>query len=213
MSRKRKNKRGGKRSKARKRGDFRSRTSLYVTIPLVALVIIVGGIWLLKRRQPVDAATPAEVAAEIIPHEGEPTAYGIPLSLDNAQRFIDYYETATLTAEQESIKEDALLPLKAPCCDDNPMSTCCCPCNLAKSVWGLSSYLIVEEKYDVEQVRESALQWLRFIQSDYYVGQELKNKGVNPDKYGLPHGDACYTGRCELPFVDDGCGGMGALKQ
>ncbi len=189
------------------------RRGLYVAVPLLALALVVGGGWLLSQRQQVSAATPAEVAAEIIPQEADSTTYDIPLSLDNTQQFIDYYEAAALTAEQESIKEDALLPLKAPCCDDNSMATCCCPCNLAKSVWGLSSYLIVEENYGVEQVRESTLEWLRFIHSDYYVGQELGNRGVNPDKYGLPHGDACYTGRCELTFADDGCGGMGELRQ
>ena len=205
MSRKRRS----KRSKARKR----SRTSVYVTVSLVTLALIVGGGWLLSRRQPVNAATPAEVAAEIIPQAGDPTAYDIPLSLDNTQRFIDYYEAAALTPEQESIMRNALLPLKAPCCDDNPMSTCCCPCNLAKSVWGLSSYLIVEENYGVEQVRESALQWLRFIHSDYYVMQELRNRGVNPGRYGLSYQAPCYNGYCERPFVDGGCGGMGELKQ
>ena len=163
--------------------------------------------------QPAAAVTPEEVAAEIIPHAGDPTTYGIPLSLDNTQRFIGYYNTASLTSEQKSTMEKALLPLKAPCCDDNPMSTCCCPCNLAKSVWGLSSYLIVEENYGAEQVRESAQQWLHFIHSDYYVMQELGHRGVDPGKYGLSYKAPCYTGYCELPFVDGGCGGMAELKQ
>jgi len=108
---------------------------------------------------------------------------------------------------------EALLPLKAPCCDDNSMATCCCPCNLAQSVWGLSSYLIAEEDYGVEQVRESALQWLRFIHSDYYVMQELGNRGVDPGRYGLTYEAPCYTGKCELPFVDGGCGGMAELRE
>lgn len=183
---------------------------LYIALP-VAVLLISGG-WLLNQRQQASSVTPAEVAAEIIPQEGDPTAYGVSLSLDNTQQFIDYHEAAALTPEQESIMRNALLPLKAPCCDDNPMSTCCCPCNLAKSVWGLSSYLIVEEGYEVEQVRESALQWLRFIHSDYYVMQELKNRGVNPGRYGLSYEAPCYTGKCELPFVDGGCGGMGELR-
>jgi hypothetical protein len=175
-------------------------------------VLALGG-WLLAQRQPASAATPEEVRAEIVPQEGDPTAYDLPLSLDNTQRFIDYYEMTSLTPEQERIMEDALLPLKAPCCDDNPMSTCCCDCNLAKSVWGLSGYLAAEKGFGAEQVQESALQWLRFIHSDYYVGQELANRGVNPDKYDLPRGDSCYTGRCELPFGGAGCGGMGVLRQ
>jgi hypothetical protein len=93
------------------------------------------------------------------------------------------------------------------------MSTCCCDCNLAKSVWGLSGYLAAEKGLGAEEVRASALQWLRFIHSDYYVGQELAERGVNPARYDLPQGDSCYTGRCELPFAESGCGGMGVLRQ
>ena len=210
----RKKRRERKTSRRHTAGKSQGKKGLYVVVPLVALALLVGGLWLLNnRRQPANAATPEEVAAEIIPQKDSPTTYGIPLSLDNTQQFIDYYNATTLTPEQESIMREALLPLKAPCCDDNSMATCCCPCNLAQSVWGLSSYLIVEENYGVEQVRESALQWLRFIHSDYYVAQELGNRGVNPDEYDLPRGDACYSGRCELPFANSGCGGMGELKQ
>ena len=202
---KRRRDKGGTRHRQRGWGKW-----LYIALPVA--VLLIGGGWLLNQRQQTSSVTPAEVAAEIIPQEGDPTAYGVSLSLDNTQQFIDYHEAAALTPEQESIMRNALLPLKAPCCDDNPMSTCCCPCNLAKSVWGLSSYLIVEEGYEVEQVRESALQWLRFIHSDYYVMQELKNRGVNPGRYGLSYEAPCYTGKCELPFVDGGCGGMGELR-
>jgi len=168
-----------------------------------------------SKRQPPEAGlvTPAEIAAEVIPQEGAPTPYGVSLSLNNTRRFIDYYHAVTLTPEQESTMRNALLPLKAPCCDDKSMATCCCPCNLAKSVWGLSNYLIVEKNYDVDQVRESALQWLRFIHSDYYVIQELSNRGIDPGMYGLSHENACYVDECELPFVNGGCGGMGELRQ
>ncbi len=78
-------------------------------------------------------------------------------------------------------------------------------------MWGLSNYLIVEKSYGVEQVRESGLQWLRFILSDDYVIQELKNRGVDPSTYGLVKKNPCYDGECGLPFVEGGCGGMGAL--
>jgi hypothetical protein len=79
-------------------------------------------------------------------------------------------------------------------------------------VWGLSSYLIVEENYGVEQVTESALEWLRFIQPDYYVIQELRNRGVDPAQYGLSWENPCYAGQCGLPFGEHGCGGMGDLE-
>ena len=190
---------------------LRAKKGLYVAIPLLALSLLIGGSWLLSQRQQAGSVTPMEIAAEIIPQEGDQTSYGISLSLNNTQRFIDYYNETTLTSEQKSTMRNALFPLKAPCCDDNSMATCCCPCNLAKSVWGLSSYLIVEKNYGVDQVRESALQWLRFIHSDYYVIQELKNRGTDPAMYGLSHENACYVGECELPFVDGGCGGMGDL--
>ncbi|MBC8262676.1 MAG: hypothetical protein H8E47_00945, partial [Anaerolineales bacterium] len=119
----------------------RQKKSLYVVILLTLVLLIGGGC---SQSQQAGTATPEEVAAAIIPHEGDETSYGLPLSLNNTQQLINYYNAIRLTSEQKSILQDALLPLKAPCCDDNPMSTCCCPCNLAKSVWGLSSYLIVE---------------------------------------------------------------------
>ena len=208
----RKKRRKGKKDEKRILGELRGKKGLYVAIPLLALVLLVGGIWLLDRRQQIDFVTPEVIAAEIIPHAGDSTAHGIPLSLENTQQFIDYYNTVTLTPDQKQIMRDALLPLKAPCCDDNSMATCCCPCNLARSVWGLSSYLIVEKNYGADQVRESALQWLRFIHSDYYVIRELRNRGIDPGTYGLSHENPCYVGECELPFVGGGCGGMGELR-
>jgi hypothetical protein len=68
--------------------------------------------------------SPEEVAADIIPKEGDPTSYGLSIALNNTQRFMDYYNTISLTPEQESVRRDALLPLKAPCCDDNSMYNC-----------------------------------------------------------------------------------------
>ena len=180
---------------------------------MLALALLSGGIWLLSRGQPASLVTPEVIAAEIMPAEGDPTAYGIPLSLDNTQGFIDYYDTVALTPDQRRIMHDGLLPLKAPCCDDNSMATCCCPCNLAKSVWGLSAYQIVEHGAGAEQVRESAEQWLRYIHPDYHVMQEISDRGVDPGKFGLVYEAPCYSGKCELPFVEGGCGGMAELKE
>ena len=204
-----------RRSKSRakqNRDKSRVRPSLYLILLPLALVLVGGGIWLLGQGQKAGPVTPGETEAEIIPHEGEQTSYGLALSLDNTKRFIDYYHSASLTSQQRATMRDALLPLRAPCCDDNSMATCCCPCNLAKSVWGLSGYLIADQGYNAGQVREAALQWLRFIHSDYYVMRELENRGVDPGIYGLSYESPCYNGRYELPFVDGGCGGMEALR-
>lgn len=107
-----------------------------------------------------------------------------------AAEFIGYYNSITLTAKQEQVKKEALSAIPAPCCGDYSIATCCCPCNLAKSVWGLSHFLIVEKGYGAEKVREVVNKWIGFI---------------NPDGYT---GNSCYTGRCPKPFRENGCGGM-----
>lgn len=107
-----------------------------------------------------------------------------------SQEFMGYYRSIRLTPAQQKIKEEGLKSLPAPCCDDNSALECCCPCNMAKTIWGLSHHLIAEHDYNAKQVREKVLEWVRFI---------------NPDGFS---GDACYTGRCATPFAAGGCGGM-----
>ncbi len=78
------------------------------------------------------ASVPAEsesdkvqnIWAEIIPEEGTETEYGIPLSLGNTQQFIDWYNSITLSAEEQKARDEALGSLVAPCCDDFKMTSC-----------------------------------------------------------------------------------------
>jgi len=107
-----------------------------------------------------------------------------------APQFIAYYKSISLTPAQEKIKSEALSALPAPCCRDYPLMTCCCPCNLAKSVWGLSHYLIAKRGYTAPKVKQAVQKWLGFI---------------NPNGFT---GDACFTGGCKRPFAENGCGGM-----
>ena len=104
--------------------------------------------------------------------------------------FIAYNKWIGLTPEQQKIKTQALSSIPAPCCSKYSMATCCCPCNLAKSVWGLSNHLIAEKHYDAARVKQAVLQWLRF---------------TNPNGSA---GNACFQGRCGRAFREDGCGGM-----
>ena len=104
--------------------------------------------------------------------------------------FIGYYHSIALTREQESLKARALNSIPAPCCSDKPMRTCCCDCNLAKAVWGMSNYAVAKLGYSEARLRDKVLEWLAFI---------------NPGGFT---GNSCYTGRCGLPFDDNGCGGM-----
>lgn len=106
------------------------------------------------------------------------------------EQFIDYFGSIRLTAAQERVKAEALDSIPAPCCKDYSMKTCCCPCNLAKSVWGLSSYLIAQKGYTAPQVKRAVLDWLAF---------------VNPKGFT---GNACFAGGCKRPFAQNGCAGM-----
>ena len=111
---------------------------------------------------------------------------------DETERFIAYYQSIRLTPEQERVKVEALASIPAPCCSENPLATCCCPCNMAKAAWGLSAWLISEKSYDVVQVRQAARDWLA---------------AANPGGFS---GDACDKGGCARPIAENGCGGMNA---
>jgi hypothetical protein len=109
-----------------------------------------------------------------------------------AQEFIRENERITLTPEQQKVMSKALSSTPAPCCAQYSVATCCCPCNLARSVWGLSKVLIRKHRASESQVRTAVIEWLAFI---------------NPGKSA---GNACFTGGCARPFHKDGCGGMDA---
>jgi hypothetical protein len=109
-----------------------------------------------------------------------------------SREFIEWYRTIKLTPAQEAVKKAALEALPAPCCSDNSAYTCCCECNVSRTVWGLSHYMIAKQDAGVEQVREKVREWIAF---------------VNPKGYS---GKSCYNGGCARKFSNDGCGGMNA---
>jgi hypothetical protein len=106
------------------------------------------------------------------------------------RELIAYDDSIELTPAQEAVRVEALSAIPAPCCSQYSAATCCCPCNMAKAVWGLSKYLITEKGADVAQVRQAAQDWFGFI---------------NPNGFT---GDACFTGGCGRAFKANGCGGM-----
>ena len=107
-------------------------------------------------------------------------------------QFMDWEQTIRLTPEQEAIKKQALGAMPAPCCSDNSAYTCCCPCNLSRTIWGLANYLIAEQGAGVKKVQAKTTEWVAF---------------VNPEGFS---GDVCYRGGCPRPFKNNGCGGMKA---
>jgi hypothetical protein len=119
-------------------------------------------------------------------------AHGIAfVDLESQMReFIGYESSIQLTAAQEAVKKDALERRQAVCCDDYTAYTCCCSCNLSKSLWGLSNYLIAVKGMDANQVAEATSRWIEFAGPGGFTG------------------DACYTGGCGRAPHANGCGGM-----
>lgn len=107
-----------------------------------------------------------------------------------SREFIGYYTSITLTPEQETIKAAVLEDMPAACCNGSTAYTCCCPCNLSKTLWGLSNYLIAERGAGEPELREAVYAWMNY---------------TNPRGYT---GEACYKGGCEGAFHTNGCGGM-----
>ena len=123
------------------------------------------------------------------PGSGQPAGMFHDLK-PQTEAFISYFKDITLTPDELEVRNEALSSISAPCCDDFSAATCCCVCNLARSIWGLSNYLIKEEGYPAEKVKRTVNEWLAF---------------TNPGGYS---GNACFNGGCGRPFYRDGCGGM-----
>ena len=70
------------------------------------------------------------------------------------RQFMGWEQSIQLTTQQEAVKRTALEAIPAPCCNDNSAYTCCCPCNVSRTIWGLSNHLISERNMSALQVRE-----------------------------------------------------------
>jgi hypothetical protein len=131
---------------------------------------------------PLAADPPSALPESLVPEPGSPA---------EAALYIRYHRTIALTPEQEHVKARALSAIPAPCCSNFSIATCCCPCNMAKAVWGLSHHLIAERGAGADEVRAAVEDWLT---------------AANPSGF---RGDACFVaGGCQRPMKHDGCGGM-----
>lgn len=108
-----------------------------------------------------------------------------------AAEFIGYTHSLKLTPAQQTLRDEVLTKIDAPCCRKYTTAKCCCECNLSKTIQGLASYMIVKKRATAPEVRTAALSWIHF---------------VNPNGFSR---DICdQPGACERPFSHDGCGGM-----
>ena len=112
---------------------------------------------------------------------------------EQTRQFMEWEKTIRLTPQQEARKKEALSAIPAPCCSDNSAYTCCCACNVSRTIWGLTNHLITKQDASPEQIRAKVTEWVGFI---------------NPQ--GYKSGDTCYTAGCPRAFKHDGCGGMSA---
>lgn len=166
----------------------------------------------LETQDPLES-----LRAELVPAPGTETSYGIPLYLENAQTFADWFYTVQLSPEERALFEKVLSEIPAPCCDDNPVLKCCCRrtnriCNLTRSAMGLAAWLIHVKGLDEADLRDAVEEWLRFLVPNYYLAVALEERGLDPAAYGLgPHEayESCDARRCEAPLDAGGCGGMG----
>lgn len=116
----------------------------------------------------------------------------IPVFKDVKAQTLEFmrYADMTLTPDQQKIKDDVLSAIPTVCCKKFSMKTCCCPCNMAMTIWGLSNYMLVVKSADATRLKTAVLGWVRFIGPNGYTG------------------DACFTAGCNRPFAKNGCGGM-----
>ena len=136
---------------------------------------------------PVFAALALDHAAAAVPAK-KARFFDAP---SQTAEFIGYNRSIVLTASQQKIRDKALSAIPAACCSKFSAATCCCPCNLAKSVWGLSNAMIVREHANAAEVQAAARRWLKFVNARGFTG------------------DVCDSaGGCGRSFSNNGCGGM-----
>ncbi len=143
------------------------------------------------------AVLPASILVPALAEPGVGSAPPIPTINRHAPRDISaearkYIRRAEapLPPEIQKVRDEVLSKIPAPCCAKFSAATCCCPCNLAKSIWGLSNTMLVEHKASSKELRAAVFYWIR-----------INNPGGRT-------GDACFTGGCGRPFAKNGCGGM-----
>ncbi|MEO8382558.1 MAG: hypothetical protein ABI779_23055 [Acidobacteriota bacterium] len=171
-----------------------------LTVPLIAIgaaIALFAAIpFFLSHAEPASPPTAQVAVSEAAPPVsvlGGRMVFRDPKA--QAREFVGYYHTIALTPEQEAIKKAALVPMPAACCRESSAYACCCPCNLSKTVWGLSNVAISKYGANAKDVQQVVQSWLGY---------------VNPAN-GFT-GDSCYRGGCSNPAHRGGCAGMEESK-
>ena len=150
----------------------------------VALLVAMG---VFAYRQHAAPASPSTPTASVAVLGGKLVFNDVAAQ---SREFLGYYSSIRLNPQQEAIKKEVLEAMPAACCKDSTAYTCCCPCNLSKTVWGLSNYVLTQHRATADELRQVVRAWYDF---------------TNPAGYS---GDSCYIGGCARTFDQNGCGGM-----
>lgn len=183
------------------RNRRRERTTAAPAMPLilkVAVIVLVFGlgtlmvfVWRGQSLYPHELPKPAK---RVVSSRAGVSVLGGRIRFHEvaaqSREYIGYYNTIRLTPEQEEVRAAALKSRPAACCMKSDAYTCCCTCNLSKTVWGLTKYAIATYHINADQVHEVVDGWLTF---------------VNPGGFD---GGTCYRGECSRPGHEKGCGGM-----
>ena len=169
----------------------RRRDGMYAFGAAFCVLVLFTFPYLLSRVEmpgPPPPVTPAVAEPHTMTALGGTLVFRDPTA--QSREFLGYYHTIELTDEQEAIKKEVLGAMPAACCSGSTAYTCCCPCNLSKTIWGLSNYVIAKHGADAKQLRGVVDTWMAF---------------VNPNGF---RGNACYQGGCNSSLSGGGCGGM-----
>lgn len=192
---------------------------IFVFVISVLSLIYIAAAAPYSCRDPRTTELLRELYRDLIPRAGEPTPYGIPLSLWNVSRFAGWFRTVSLSPAQRALLERALDGLFSPVCPGVPLVSCCPErtddkgCILVQSALGLAKWLIAGKGFGAESVHEEVSRWLRFIFPLYTLSQALMERGIDPRICGLPVPGVCHRGGqsggvsygCEI--VPEGKGG------
>lgn len=171
-----------------RRPQKRNRRTVAWRIVMIGAVALAVGVALALQWRA------SSVAAGASPPPGEVAVLGGKLVFSNvaeqSREFIGYNSSILLTAPQNAIKREVLQGMPAACCKDSNAYTCCCNCNLSRTVWGLSNFVLARHGATAGELRDVVRAWYAHI---------------NPAGYS---GDSCYVGGCSRAFRENGCGGM-----
>lgn len=114
-----------------------------------------------------------KLKSEIIPAEGSDANFGLKFDINTFNVLVKYRYNINLSAEEQSILEDAL-NIVSPCCGALVYK---CDCGHDAAQKGLAKLMIKNYGItDANVIRENALKWQHYFFPRYFMEKELKEK-------------------------------------